>query len=82
MTERTREETARYAKRTLDNTVPDLRSYLTSGLRVLDVGCGPGSITLDVAEAVAPGQITGLDIVADRIHLAGKLAKRISSVFR
>jgi SAM-dependent methyltransferase len=30
-------------------------------MRVLDVGCGPGSITLDLAERVAPGAVVGVD---------------------
>ena len=31
-------------------------------MRVLDVGCGPGSITVGLAEAVAPGRVVGLDV--------------------
>jgi SAM-dependent methyltransferase len=30
-------------------------------LDLLDVGCGPGTITLDLAERVAPGSVIGLD---------------------
>lgn len=30
-------------------------------MRALDVGCGVGSITLDLAEIVAPGEIVGID---------------------
>ena len=33
--------------------------HLHPGTRVLDVGCGVGSITLDLAEIVAPGQVVG-----------------------
>jgi ubiquinone/menaquinone biosynthesis C-methylase UbiE len=29
--------------------------HLKPGMKVLDVGCGPGSITLGFARAVAPG---------------------------
>lgn len=32
------------------------------GTRLLDVGCGPGSITLGLAAAVAPGEAVGLDV--------------------
>jgi SAM-dependent methyltransferase len=32
-------------------------------MTVLDVGCGPGTITLDLAELVAPGVVTGLERV-------------------
>jgi ubiquinone/menaquinone biosynthesis C-methylase UbiE len=35
---------------------------LASGWRVLDAGCGPGTITLGLARKVAPGQVIGIDI--------------------
>jgi len=48
--------------------------HLRSGQRVLDVGCGPGSITLDVAERVAPGEVVGVDSVEGIIEQAQSLA--------
>jgi SAM-dependent methyltransferase len=30
-------------------------------MRVLDVGCGPGTITVDLARRVAPGSVVGVD---------------------
>jgi ubiquinone/menaquinone biosynthesis C-methylase UbiE len=35
---------------------------LRPGMRLLDAGCGPGSITAGLAAAVAPGAVVGLDI--------------------
>ena len=32
---------------------------------MLDVGCGPGTITLDLARRVAPGRVIGVDRAAD-----------------
>ena len=36
--------------------------YLKPGGRVLDAGCGPGTITLGLAQVVGPGQVTGIDL--------------------
>jgi len=32
------------------------------GMAILDCGCGPGTITLDIARAVAPGPVVGIDL--------------------
>jgi len=34
---------------------------LKAGMRLLDCGCGPGTITLDLARRVAPGAVIGID---------------------
>jgi ubiquinone/menaquinone biosynthesis C-methylase UbiE len=34
---------------------------LRTGMRVLDVGCGPGTITVGLAAAVASGEVVGID---------------------
>jgi 2-polyprenyl-3-methyl-5-hydroxy-6-metoxy-1,4-benzoquinol methylase len=47
--------------RTAENSAAYLLPHLRSGLAVLDVGCGPGTITADLAERVAPGRVVGLD---------------------
>lgn len=47
--------------RTLDNSAAYLVPRLSAGARVLDVGCGPGTITADLAARVAPGRVTALD---------------------
>jgi ubiquinone/menaquinone biosynthesis C-methylase UbiE len=39
-------------------------------MRLLDCGCGPGSITLGLAEAVHPGEVVGIDPNPDRLELA------------
>jgi ubiquinone/menaquinone biosynthesis C-methylase UbiE len=46
-------------------------------MRVLDCGCGPGSITLGLAEVVAPGEVVGINIEVPQIELArAETAKR------
>jgi SAM-dependent methyltransferase len=47
--------------RTVDNSAAYLLPYLRPGQRVLDVGCGPGTITIDLAHRVAPGVVVGID---------------------
>lgn len=47
--------------RTAENSAAYLLPHLRAGLRLLDVGCGPGTITLDLARAVAPGEVVGID---------------------
>lgn len=47
--------------RTAANSAGYLLPRLRAGQRLLDLGCGPGTITLDLAELVAPGEVVGLD---------------------
>ena len=49
--------------------------HLKSGFRVLDCGCGVGSITLDIAELVAPGQVIGVDRDESQLEVARTHAK-------
>lgn len=51
--------------------------FLGPGRKVLDCGCGPGTITCDIAAAVAPGgEVIGLDAGASQIELARERARR------
>ena len=54
--------------RTAANSAPHLLPHLSPSQRVLDVGCGPGTITLDLAEAVAPGHVIGVDLSAEALE--------------
>lgn len=47
--------------RTAGNSAAYLLPRLGAGLDLLDVGCGPGTITSDLARAVAPGRVVGID---------------------
>lgn len=48
--------------------------YLRPGMQVLDVGSGPGSITVGLAEAVAPGEVVGIDMQQSQVERASALA--------
>ncbi len=47
--------------RTAENSAAYLLDLLRPGLDLLDVGCGPGTITRDFGGLVAPGRVVGID---------------------
>src|SRR3981081_840532 len=50
--------------RTAANSAAYLLPHLAAGQRLLDVGCGPGTLTVDLARRVAPGEVVGVDMAA------------------
>ena len=48
--------------------------YLVSGLSVLDIGCGPGAITVGLAGVANPGEVVGVDASAAQLDRARVLA--------
>jgi SAM-dependent methyltransferase len=56
--------------RTAANSAAYLLPYLSAGQTVLDVGCGPGTITADLAAIVAPGRVTALEVTDTALDLA------------
>ncbi|MBY0441270.1 MAG: methyltransferase domain-containing protein [Mycobacteriaceae bacterium] len=50
-----------HQRRTAEDSAGYLLPYLKPGFSVLDVGCGPGTITADLAARVAPGSVTAID---------------------
>jgi SAM-dependent methyltransferase len=61
--------------RTAENSAGYLLDALNAGTRVLDVGCGPGTITVDFAQRVAPGRVVGIDRADDVLDVARATAR-------
>ena len=60
---------------TAEANAAHLLPYLRPGLRVLDFGCGPGTISVGLAKAIAPGELHGIDMEASQIELARAVAE-------
>lgn len=56
--------------RTADNSAAFLLPLLEPGAHLLDVGCGPGSITADLASLIDDGSVVGIDRSATVIEIA------------
>ncbi|MDM7990243.1 methyltransferase domain-containing protein [Arthrobacter sp. zg-Y877] len=63
-----------HAVRTAQDCAGYLLPELAPGMSLLDVGCGPGSITSDLAALTAPGPVVGLDSSEDVLVQARELA--------
>jgi SAM-dependent methyltransferase len=60
--------------RTAENSCAYLLDDLGPGVDLLDVGCGPGTTTTDLALIVAPGRVVGVDTSHDVLLKASELA--------
>ena len=66
--------------RTIDNSAAYLVPHLSPGVDLLDVGCGPGTITAEFAAAVAPGRVVGIDRAADVVAAAAEATSGADNV--
>jgi SAM-dependent methyltransferase len=60
--------------RTAENSAAYLLPHLAPDAKVLDVGCGPGTITAGLADRVPRGHVSGIDAEPAVIEEAGGLA--------
>ena len=61
---------ASHASRTVDSDASFLIPHIKPTDKILDVGCGPGSITTGIAALVPQGSVTGVDISEEVLNQA------------
>ncbi|KAG8529534.1 uncharacterized protein KY384_006171 [Bacidia gigantensis] len=69
------ESVSSHRRRTAANSLGYLLSSIKPDMQILDVGCGPGSLTVDLAALVPKGKATGIEISDDIIKQANALAQ-------
>ena len=62
-------------RRNAETSAAHLLPRLEPGMRVLDFGCGPGTISVGLAKAVEPGELFGVDMEASQIEIARAAAE-------
>ena len=62
------------ARRRLEPNGAFFVEHLKPGIAVLDCGCGPGTITRDIAARIAPGNVTGVDFNPLQVEIATRAA--------
>ena len=65
----------RHERRTAAADAAFLAGHLQPGMSLLDCGCGPGTITIGLADWVAPGKVTGVDLDPKRVQQATATAE-------
>lgn len=76
----TNAQVAYVSARRAKDFVPFLLPHLKPGMSLLDCGCGVGSITLDLAELVAPGQVIGVDMDNAQLEIARASAQKLGLI--
>jgi len=61
--------------RTAANSAAYLIPHVKPNMHILDVGCGPGTITIDFARLVSEGKVIGIDTSQDVLEKAQDTAK-------
>ena len=62
-------------RRSASTHAAHLLPHLSPGQRVLDFGCGPGTISVGLATEIAPGELHGIDMEESQLNMARAAAK-------
>ena len=66
--------------RTAENSAAYLLPHLRPGMSLLDVGCGPGTLTADLASRVAPGRVVAIDRSEEVVDEARSTTSAVGNV--
>jgi ubiquinone/menaquinone biosynthesis C-methylase UbiE len=61
-------------RRTLESHGAFILPFLSPGMQVLDAGCGPGVMTLDLARRLGDGMVVGLDMNEAQVRMGAQAA--------
>ena len=67
------------ARRTADSCAHFLLPHLRPGMTLLDCGCGPATITVGLAEAIAPGEVAAIDLDEEQLDAARAHAEAVGA---
>jgi SAM-dependent methyltransferase len=65
-----------FNQRSVEQDAPLVAAHLRPGMRLVDFGCGAGSLTCGFASLLAPGDVLGIDSSEDAIVHARALAEQ------
>ncbi len=65
-------------RRTAETNAVYLLPYLRPGMSILDVGCGPGNISVGLAQACDPGPLYGIDKEESQVDIARVIAASLN----
>lgn len=74
-----KDATSSHAARTAEVDAAFLLPHLKSNFRILDIGCGPGTITTSLCKYVPDGQVVGIDMSPQVLAEANERADNLPS---
>ena len=70
---------SQHQRRTAEEAAAFLLPKLTPGMRILDVGCGPGTITTGLARRVPAGEVVAIDVSEEVLAVAREHAAKVGA---